>query len=309
MYYYSTRDKNREHRLTASEAILKGLAPDGGLYVPSQFPQLDCSLSPDLPYGQFASKVLAPFFKDDELEDSLEAICTKAFDFPLVLNSLKDKTVLELFHGPTCAFKDFGARFLAFSMEELLRKNGKKLCILVATSGDTGGAVASAFHRRDNLSVKVLFPKGRVAQRQKKQLTCWGDNVESFEVDGSFDDCQKMVKSAFVDKRYMDGLSSANSINLGRLLPQMVYYVYASMLYQKEKGKKIGAYVTLRNETLCNIIEFADPENSLVFLPHRSSSPRECLRKFKTATHPGVLKFSDLRFYEGYRNAYDREGL
>ena len=164
MYYYSTRDKNREHRLTASEAILKGLAPDGGLYVPSRFPQLDCSLSLDLPYGQFASKVLAPFFKDDELEDSLEAICTKAFDFPVVLNSLKDKTVLELFHGPTCAFKDFGARFLSFSMEELLRKKGRKLCILVATSGDTGGAVASAFYRRDNLSVKVLFPKGRVAQ-------------------------------------------------------------------------------------------------------------------------------------------------
>ena len=146
--------------------------------------------------------------------------------------------MLELFHGPTAAFKDFGARFLAFSMETLLERSGKDLTILVATSGDTGGAVASAFHGRKHLSVKVLFPKGRVAERQRKQLTCWDGNVESYEVDGSFDDCQAMVKAAFMDPVLKDGLSSANSINLGRLLPQMVYYVYASMRYVEVHHKK-----------------------------------------------------------------------
>lgn len=237
MYYYSTRDKNRDIKLTASQAILKGLATDGGLFVPSQLPTLSKSVSLELDYPTFAYETLKPFFEGDELLDELLDICKGAFNFPVELRELKDTSVLELFHGPTSAFKDFGARFLSFSMEKLLVKKGEKLCILVATSGDTGGAVASAFHKRQNLSVKVLFPKGRVAERQRRQLTCWDDNISSYEVRGSFDDCQRMVKSAFVDPE-LKNLSSANSINLGRLLPQMVYYVYASMLYQKRCGKK-----------------------------------------------------------------------
>lgn len=237
MYYYSTRDKNRDIKLTASQAILKGLAADGGLFVPSQLPTLSKSVSLELDYPTFAYETLKPFFEGDELLDELLDICKGAFNFPVELRELKDTSVLELFHGPTSAFKDFGARFLSFSMEKLLVKKSEKLCILVATSGDTGGAVASAFHKRQNLSVKVLFPKGRVAERQRRQLTCWDDNISSYEVRGSFDDCQRMVKSAFVDPE-LKNLSSANSINLGRLLPQMVYYVYASMLYQKRCGKK-----------------------------------------------------------------------
>lgn len=237
MYYYSTRDKNRDIKLTASQAILKGLAADGGLFVPSQLPTLSKSVSLEFDYPTFAYETLKPFFEGDELLDELLDICKGAFNFPVELRELKDTSVLELFHGPTSAFKDFGARFLSFSMEKLLVKKGEKLCILVATSGDTGGAVASAFHKRQNLSVKVLFPKGRVAERQRRQLTCWNDNISSYEVRGSFDDCQRMVKSAFVDPE-LKNLSSANSINLGRLLPQMVYYVYASMLYQKRCGKK-----------------------------------------------------------------------
>ena len=237
MYYYSTRDKERAVKLSASQAILKGLAADGGLFVPSVLPSLSDKVSLSLSYADFASEVLKPFFEGDELYDELGDICRGAFSFPVVLNELKDVSVLELFHGPTSAFKDFGARFLAFSMEKLLVRKGEKLCILVATSGDTGGAVASAFHKRQNLSVKVLFPKGRVAERQRRQLTCWDDNISSFEVRGSFDDCQRMVKSAFVDPS-LSGLSSANSINLGRLLPQMVYYVYASMLYKERTGKE-----------------------------------------------------------------------
>ena len=237
MYYYSTRDKERAVKLSASQAILKGLAADGGLFVPSVLPALSDKVSLSLSYADFAAEVLKPFFEGDELYDELADICRGAFSFPVVLNELKDVSVLELFHGPTSAFKDFGARFLAFSMEKLLVRKGEKLCILVATSGDTGGAVASAFHKRQNLSVQVLFPKGRVAERQRRQLTCWDDNISSFEVRGSFDDCQRMVKSAFVDPS-LSGLSSANSINLGRLLPQMVYYVYASMLYKERTGKE-----------------------------------------------------------------------
>ena len=236
--YHSTRDRKAEHRLTASQAILKGLADDGGLFVPSSLPSLPEGLDTSLDYGLFASRVLAPFFEGDELQGELEDICRKAFDFPIVIRDLERLSVLELFHGPTAAFKDFGARFLAFSMETLLERSGKDLTILVATSGDTGGAVASAFHGRKHLSVKVLFPKGRVAERQRKQLTCWDGNVESYEVDGSFDDCQAMVKAAFMDPALKDGLSSANSINLGRLLPQMVYYVYASMRYVEVHHKK-----------------------------------------------------------------------
>ena len=238
MKYHSTRDREARHALTASEAILKGLAEDGGLFVPESIPALPPDLDVDAPYGVFAARVLEPFFEGDELHDSLEEICSAAFDFPIPLHDLDSSSVLELFHGPTSAFKDFGARFLAFSMERLLVQRDRRLCILVATSGDTGGAVASAFWKRRNLTVKVLFPKGRVAYRQKKQLTCWGGNVSSYEVDGSFDDCQSMVKSAFVDPQYASSLSSANSINLGRLLPQMVYYVYASMRYVKEKGRR-----------------------------------------------------------------------
>ncbi len=249
MKYYSTRDKEKLHGLSASDAILKGLAKDGGLYVPEALPKLP-QLSASLPYPEFAAKVLAPFFSGDVLEEKLLDICTSAFNFPLVLNKVSAYSVLELFHGPTAAFKDFGARFLAFTMEALLKEKGRDLCILVATSGDTGGAVASAFYGREHLSVKVLFPKGRVAERQKKQLTVWGGNVESYEVEGSFDDCQRMVKSAFVDPE-LKNLSSANSINLGRLLPQMVYYVYTSVKHFEETGRKAHFIIPSGNVGNC----------------------------------------------------------
>ena len=236
MKYVSTRSIDGD-RFTASDAILKGLAPDGGLFIPERIPAIpeDFTLSKGAWYAMY--QAMKPYFDGDELEDSLEEIAASAFSFPVPFFSCDGRDTLELFYGPTAAFKDFGARFLAFSMEKLLEKRNRDLCILVATSGDTGGAVASAFHNRKHLSVKVLFPKGRVAERQQKQLTCWDGNVESYEVDGTFDDCQKMVKEAFMD-RSLQGLSSANSINLGRLLPQMAYYVYASFLYKAKYGKE-----------------------------------------------------------------------
>lgn len=241
MNFVSTRRLSKP--LTASEAILKGLADDGGLYVPESFPSMaHLNISNFASYPELAFEVLSPFFEDDKFLNSedLAAICLDAFNFPVpLIQNAENETTLELFHGPTAAFKDFGARFLASTMEKLIEKQDRKLTILVATSGDTGGAVASAFHGKKGIDVKVLYPKGRVSQRQQKQLTVWGDNISAYEVDGTFDDCQKMVKDAFMDKELSEkwGLSSANSINLGRLLPQSVYYVYASYLYKTAYGK------------------------------------------------------------------------
>ena len=236
--YVSTRNKNG-NSISVSEAMLKGLAPDGGLFVPSSLPPID----PDYTIHEGLSKAmyyaLKPFFKKDELEEELLSICRDAFSFPLPFHESRDKGLyMELIYGPTSAFKDFGARFLACVMERLLKKRGEKKTILVATSGDTGGAVAAAFYKRENLSVKVLFPKGRVALRQRAQLTSWGENISSYEVEGSFDDCQRMVKEAFMDEKYSSHLSSSNSINIGRLLPQMAYYAYASVYFYEKYGVK-----------------------------------------------------------------------
>ncbi len=240
MKFVSTRGK--APAVSASQAIMQGLAPDGGLYVPESFPSLgNLAIHEISSYPELAFEVLAPFFEDDPLKEDLAEICLDAFNFPVPLVTLKDQdAVLELFHGPTAAFKDFGARFLAACMERMLAKEQRKLTILVATSGDTGGAVAAAFANRKGIEVKVLYPKGRVSGRQQQQLTCWGANIQAYEVDGSFDDCQKMVKDAFMDQTVSRqwGLSSANSINLGRLLPQSVYYVFASHLYTQAFGKR-----------------------------------------------------------------------
>lgn len=240
MKFVSTRGEAK--KVAASEAILQGLAPDGGLYVPEVLPDLDeRALDPSLSYPEVAELLLRPFFNGDRLEAKLPELCRSAFSFPVDLHyQTETQATLELFHGPTAAFKDFGARFLAFSMEELQKDSSEDLTILVATSGDTGGAVAAAFYDRKGIEVRVLYPKGRVSARQEKQLTCWGGNVSTYSVEGNFDDCQRVVKEAFVSERVKADfkLSSANSINLGRLLPQAVYYVYASVRYQEKTGRK-----------------------------------------------------------------------
>ena len=240
MLFVSTRGESPA--ISASEAILQGLAPDGGLYVPEYFPHIALEkLSSVTSYPELAYEVLAPFFVDDELESELAEICVEAFDFPVPLHWHDGKdSVLELYWGPTAAFKDFGARFLAASMERLLKHRSRKLTILVATSGDTGGAVAAAFHKRPGIDVKVLFPEGKVSKRQQQQLTCWAENVDAYAVEGVFDDCQRMVKQAFMDPALVaeHGLSSANSINLGRLLPQMVYAFHASLEVLARTGKE-----------------------------------------------------------------------
>jgi threonine synthase len=207
-------------------AVMQGLASDGGLFVPDALPRIDASQIRGESLAEIASELLAPFFAGSMLEDELADICADALDFPVVLRDLRGEpeplAVLELFHGPTAAFKDVGARFLAALMERVLPRisgaDPRPVTILVATSGDTGGAVAAAFHRRAGVRVGVFFPRGQVSPRQQHQLCCWGNNVRSFEVDGSFDDCQALVKAAFQDQALNHDLrlTAANSLSLGR---------------------------------------------------------------------------------------------
>jgi threonine synthase len=247
--YRSTRDP--EHSASLDEAVQRGLAPDGGLYVPERFPSFELSdFEGRSGMAEVGEVLLAPFFEGSALEAELPSICRAAFDFPVPLRELEPGTaVLELFHGPTAAFKDVGARCLAECLSRLRAGRQRPLLLLVATSGDTGGAVAAAFHGKPGIEVAILYPAGRVSPRQEKQLTVWGGNVRSFAVRGDFDDCQRMVKAALGDPALHErwDLSSANSINLGRLLPQAVYYAAASLEYLREHGAEPGFVVPSGN--------------------------------------------------------------
>jgi threonine synthase len=236
-----------------SQALLQGLAPDGGLYVPVEWPALGAAdFASDSQLPAIATRLLGPFLAQDALAGELRAIAREALDFPAPLVQLDADgrlAVLELFHGPTAAFKDFGARFLAACFARLRADADRTLTILVATSGDTGGAVAAAFHGRPGIEVAVLFPKGLVSPTQEQQLTCWGGNVRSLAVRGTFDDCQRLVKAAFLDPQLAAQrlLSSANSINLGRLLPQSAYYAATSLAVWRRYGEPASFIVPSGN--------------------------------------------------------------
>jgi len=242
MKFVSTRHRDEASAVSFGAALTQGLAPDGGLYVPERWPAIPVDAFEGASgLADVANVLLRPFVEGDALAGEIADITRDAFNFPAPLVPVADDgrlSVLELFHGPTAAFKDFGARFLAACMQRLRAGASRPLNILVATSGDTGGAVAAAFHRRPGIVVSVLFPKGLVSPTQERQLTCWGDNVHAFRVNGSFDDCQRLVKEAFVDAtlRARFELSSANSINLGRLLPQAVYYAATSLAVFRAHG-------------------------------------------------------------------------
>jgi len=252
--FFSTRGGQESDLLSA---IMQGLASDGGLFVPDALPVLDPASIRGESLAEIAAELLRPFFAETVLAADLDGICHDALNFPVPLRPLRGKpeslSVLELFHGPTAAFKDVGARFLAAVMEKALPRltsnDDRPLTILVATSGDTGGAVAAAFHRRRNVRVCVFFPRGQVSARQQHQLCCWGENVRSFEVDGSFDDCQRLVKSAFRDPELNAGLrlSAANSINLGRLLPQVAYHAAAGLWHRRRHGERLSLIVPTGN--------------------------------------------------------------
>ncbi|MCF6808222.1 threonine synthase [Thiotrichales bacterium 19S9-12] len=247
MKFHSTRSDTEQ--LLISEAMMQGLAPDGGLFIPDHFPKhLLEDFNQVTSYPEFAYHVLKPYFQSDELADQLEAICHEAFNFELPIKILDTyNLVLELFHGPTLSFKDFGARFLASCLSRLATE--KPFTILVATSGDTGSAVAAAFHNKPNIRVVVLYPKGKISLRQQQQITCWGDNVLAVAVHGSFDDCQQLVKNAFEESWWQENtkLNTANSINIGRLLPQSTYYAYSSWQYFLQTDEKANFIVPSGN--------------------------------------------------------------
>ena len=236
-------------------AIMSGTSRDGVLYVPMSLPATqpaDFAGRETLP--DIAEQLLMPFFAGSTLAGRLGDICRQALDFPVPLRELESGqlSVLELFHGPTAAFKDVGARFLAATMERIVddgRFATPPVTIMVATSVDTGGAVASAYHRRPGMRVVVLFPLGRVSPRQQHQLTCWGDNVTSLAVRGEFDDCQRLVKEAFADQQLASThrLCSANSINVGRLLPQAAYYAKASLEHWRKTGQPLSFVIPTGN--------------------------------------------------------------
>ena len=234
-----------------SDAIAAGLAPDGGLYMPETLPRFTpTDFDGDATLAQVGKRLLRPFFAGDVLEGELDAICDAAFaiDPPLRAFGETNDYILELFHGATAAFKDYGAGFLAAALAALPRGD-KPLTIVVATSGDTGAAVGAAFHRKPGVRVAILYPDGRVSPRQAHQLGCFGDNVRAFRVAGSFDDCQRLVKTLLSDAAFKQEvpLGSANSISLGRLLPQMAYYAHASLAHWRASGRPLNFVVPTGN--------------------------------------------------------------
>jgi len=229
--------------VTFRKALLEGLAQDGGLYLPESLPvfsQEEFLALRNLSFAELASKIFDRLIGSEFTAEELRADCIEAFSFEPVLQWVDEKLyILELFHGPTCAFKDYGARFLAALTRRVLREEGGRLLVLVATSGDTGSAVAQAFFDPNpvpSVRVAVLYPKGRVSEIQERQMVTLGHNVIALEVEGSFDDCQRLTKEAFQDPelRAAGPISSANSINIARLLPQSIYYIWAALqLWEK----------------------------------------------------------------------------
>ena len=261
MRFVSTRGGTPPTGIDA--ALIAGLAPDGGLYVPETIPTLPASIvrmpSPSL--ADTATEALAPFFVESSLRNALPALCARAYSFDAPLRMLRGRGdhLLELFHGPTAAFKDYAARFLAECLSALGHQHDAAprrtlsetttTTILVATSGDTGAAVAGAFHRRPGFEVVILYPDGRVSPRQAHGLECWGDNVRTFRVAGTFDDCQRMAKTALSDRdlRERMALTSANSISLGRLLPQLAYYAHTARNFFAAHSTELNLIVPTGN--------------------------------------------------------------
>jgi threonine synthase len=257
MKYYSTNKK--APYATLEEAVVNGLASDKGLYMPEKINKLPKEFFDNidkLSFQEIAYKVADAFFGEDVPADVLKGIVydTLSFDIPAV--NVKDNIYsLELFHGPTLAFKDVGGRFMARLLGYFIRKEGEeKVNVLVATSGDTGSAVANGFLGVDGIHVYVLYPKGKVSEIQEKQFTTLGKNITAIEVDGTFDDCQALVKNAFMDKELNEHmkLTSANSINVARFLPQAFYYFYA-YAQMKKIGKADNLVVCVPSGNFGNI--------------------------------------------------------
>ena len=325
MKYYSTNKQASD--ATLEEAVVRGLAGDKGLYMPREIKPLPASFYDEienLSFQEIAYRVADAFFGEDVPADVLKQIVydTLSFDAPVV--KVKDNIYsLELFHGPTLAFKDVGGRFMARLLGYFIRKEGKKqVNVLVATSGDTGSAVANGFLGVEGIRVYVLYPKGKVSEIQEKQFTTLGQNITAIEVDGTFDDCQALVKNAFMDeelKAHMQ-LTSANSINVARFLPQAFYYFYAYAQMKKQGTVKRFIAANNRNDifyqylktgvytprpsvaTIANAMDVGDPSNFARILDLYGGSHEAISGEISGET------YTDEQIRETVQKAYEETG-
>ncbi|PXY03111.1 threonine synthase [Marinifilum breve] len=300
MKYFSTN--NKELRYSFKEAVIKGLAPDKGLFFPVEIPKLSDQFFNELPNQNLAeiSYEVAKYFVGEDIEEKeLKNICKEVFNFPIPLVKVEEGMYsLELFHGPTCAFKDVGARFMSRCLSAFAKESNKDVTILVATSGDTGSAVANGFLGVEGVNVIILYPKGKVSHIQEQQLTTMGQNITALEVEGTFDDCQALVKEAFADDelnaKYK--LTSANSINIARLLPQSFYYFYAWAQLQ-EKNKEVivsvpsGNYGNLTGGLLAK--QMGLPIHNFVAATNRNKIVPDYLDSGKYEPKPSVQTISN----------------
>lgn len=323
MQFYSTNGKAPD--ADARTAILTGLAPDKGLYMPYTIPSFSQDILDtcnDMSYPELASTLIYPFLTGSISQSDLLRICKDAYTFPIPFETLDEShTLLHLDRGPTCAFKDFAAQFMARIIEYYLTESDEEMCILTATSGDTGSAVAHAFHQNSRVRVVVLFPQNEVTQRQRALMTTLGDNISAIAVDGTFDDCQALVKHAFVDQELKDlKLSSANSINIARLIPQSVYYMYAWLhlphpltvcvpsgnfgnlmggLFAKDMGANFKRFIVAVNENH----EFATFYHTHEY--HKIVPSRNCISNAMNVGHPSNLA----RLIALYGGQMDEDGI
>lgn len=233
--------KHPEQEVSFSQAVRQGLGKDQGLFFPKEIPNFSSSIDEllSLPLVERSAKILYPLVQESLSEEDFLDIVTQAFNFPAHIQSIDEQNAsLELFHGPTLAFKDFGARFMAQCLQKFTKEEQQQITILTATSGDTGAAVAHAFSGLDNIKVVILFPKGKISLLQEKMFTTLGGNISTLAVNGSFDDCQGLVKTSFDDLSLAQsiGLNSANSINISRLLAQICYYFEAAAQLYRQRG-------------------------------------------------------------------------
>ncbi len=323
MNYYSTNNKSL--KVSFREAVLKGLSEDGGLFMPASIPILSKNFIDNIgskSFQEIAIEAAKGFVSNEIKESDLEKIIYDAINFDAPAVRLNDNHfILELFHGPTLAFKDFGARFMARTFSYFNEDNDKELIILVATSGDTGSAVANGFYLAEGIKVIILYPSGKISEIQEKQLATLDKNITALEINGTFDDCQKLVKSAFVDKDINEKLrlSSANSINIARLIPQSFYYLNAYKQVRKF-GKKIIFCVPSGNfgnltaglfakEMGINIERFIAAVNSnkvfAEYLQTGKLEPKPSIRTLSNAMDVGnPSNFS--RIVDLYGNNFDR---
>ncbi len=301
MIYYSTNKSSTPASL--KRATLEGLAPDGGLYVPSAIPIFSPSeieLLKEAPFKDIAFAIAKKYTGSEIPPDRLYEIIEECFNFPTPLVPLDNNTFIEeLFHGPTLAFKDYGARFLARMTGYFAEEDHTLITILVATSGDTGSAVAYGFQGIPNTRVVLLYPSGKVSRLQEQQLTTAGGNVTALEVKGDFDDCQRLVKQAFMDESIKQNLTltSANSINISRLIPQSFYYAWAALqLDRKYPGKKAvfsvpsGNYGNLTAGVLAKMMGF--PIDHFIAASNANDSVTRYIEEGRYEPHPTIRTLS-----------------